>query len=413
MGSERRVKPPRDPRLTGYGRGMSEAVTAPHLTTAPRLPVSQPPVSQQGVIPEVPGDQSVAFLSDGYLFGHRRFEQLNTDAFRTRLMGRRVTMLRGHAAARFFSEEDHLTRAGTMPKSVLHSLQDEHDAALADAFAQEWDVAQEVWADGPVSLLAVSAQVLTDATLRWLGIPESFARRRDLAHETTAMIDGAGSFGPRNWHGRMLRRTSERWARDVVRRFRDAGVPVGSPLAVLLEDSELTDEAAAVELLNLVRTIVVVSRFIAFGALALHQHPLWRDRIRDDDGAVRPFSHEVRRTTPFSPAIAGQATARLQWRDVHLRPGDRVMLDHFATNRHPGEWTNAWNFDPSRFERDSDSEERIVAPGEPATIDLLDVAVKRMAKADWTVPDQSFRVDLGRLPAVPGKRGMLIRVGRD
>src|SRR5690554_3220956 len=72
--------------------------------------------------------------------------------------------------------------------------------------------------------------------------------------------------------------------------------------------------------------------------------------------------------------------------------------------------------------RAQDAQNRVVAqgagdiarthrcPGEPATIALLDVAVKKIANADWLVPDQDLRVDLRRLPATPGARGMLVKV---
>lgn len=424
---------------------MSEAVTAPRLSTSSRADLS---ALRRG-IPELRGDHSLAFLAEGYPFGHRRFEKLGVDAFRTRLMGREVTMLRGHDAARFFYEGELFDRVGAMPRSVLHSLQDEKsvqtlvgedhrerkglftrmldeqgDAALADAFAAEWDRAQGVWAQGPVSLLTASAQVLTDAVLRWLRIDEPAQRRRMLAHQNAAMIDGAGSFGPRNWHGRVLRLSTESWARDLVRRYRSVGAPAGSPIRVLL-DAGLSDDVAAIELLNLLRPTVAVSRFIAFAALALHQHPTWHERVRDDDAAVRAFTQEVRRTTPFFPAIGGRARAHALWRDVAVSPGDWVILDLFATNRHPGEWADAGSFDPARFEgkkRAQDAQNRVVAqgagdiarthrcPGEPATIALLDVAVKKIANADWLVPDQDLRVDLRRLPATPGARGMLVKV---
>jgi hypothetical protein len=46
-------------------------------------------------VAEIPGDQSHRFLIEGYEFGRHRFDRLGTDAFRTRLMGKPVTFLRG------------------------------------------------------------------------------------------------------------------------------------------------------------------------------------------------------------------------------------------------------------------------------------------------------------------------------
>ena len=386
------------------------------------------------------------FLVDGYLFGHRRFERLGTDAFRTRLAGRGITMLRGQEAARFFFESDRFTRAGAMPRSVLHSLQDEgsvqtltgadHRArkalflrvledpgerSLAECFLAEWDSAQESWhRAGEVALLPAVEQVLADAVLRWLGLAAPADTRRALARQCAAMIDGAGSFGPRNWRGRILRRGTERWAREVVRTAGVSGIPADAPLRTLLDDPALADDdVAAVELLNLLRPTVAVARFVAFAALALHRHPEWRLRVRDEPEAARLVAQEVRRTTPFFPAVAGRAARALEWDGVEFEPGAWVALDLFATNRHPREWRDAGRFDPSRFE--SEPEARVVAqgagpyesghrcPGEPATVDLLTLAIVRLARAEWVVPEQDLRVDLARLPARPGSAGMRIR----
>lgn len=399
----------------------------------------------------IPGDASASFLLDGYLFGHRRFERLGTDVFRTRLMGRPITLLRGQEAARFFGEEERFDRRGAMPKSVLHSLQDEgsvqtlsgaahHDrkaaflsaldpageASLAKCFLSEWDAAWEEWGwRGGAALLPAVEQVLADSALIWLGLVEPKERRRDLARRSSAMIDGAGSFGPRNWWGRAARRPAERWAREAVRAARRGERPLTGPLARLLRAPGLEDDAiAAVELLNLLRPTIAIARFTAFAALALHLHPEWRSRLRDDPSEARLFAQEVRRTTPFFPMIAGRATRNSEWRGVPFAPGDWAALDLFATNRHPREWAHADRFDPERF-RD-EPEERVVAqgsgpmasghrcPGEPATVDLLTLSVERLAAAEWTVPAQDLRVNLSRLPALPGRAGMLIRLsGRE
>src|SRR5215207_8022819 len=60
----------------------------------------------------IPGDSTLAFRAEGYRFGHERFERYGTDAFRTRLVGRRVSFLRGADAARFYYESDRFTRTG-------------------------------------------------------------------------------------------------------------------------------------------------------------------------------------------------------------------------------------------------------------------------------------------------------------
>src|SRR5918994_5971258 len=77
-----------------------------------------------GGIPTISGDSTLTFRADGYRFGHDRFERYGTDAFRTRIVGRRVTFLRGADAARFFYEGERFTRRGAVPPTVLTLLQD-------------------------------------------------------------------------------------------------------------------------------------------------------------------------------------------------------------------------------------------------------------------------------------------------
>ncbi|NYE19624.1 cytochrome P450 [Microbacterium immunditiarum] len=412
--------------------------------------------------PELPGDQSLAFLREGYPFGHRRFLEHDGDAFRARLLGRRVLFLRGGDAAQFFYGEDRFTRKGAMPRSVLHSLQDEGSVqtldgaahrvrrgyflevlapssrgGLADAFDTAWAARWDEWSrrGRPVSLVTGSGIVLADATLRWLGLgPRCDADAR--AVESLAMIDGAGAFGPRNWWGRMLRRRSERWARRVIEGVRSAELDTvpGSPVETLAwyhdADGPLDEDVAAVELLNLLRPIVAVSRFIGFAALALHLHPDQRVAVAQDDANLHPFCQEVRRASPFFPAVGGCATHDMSWRGIDIAADDWVMLDIFATHRDPGRWIDPERFDPTRFSpapEGSSVEANVIAqppslapqgagsmtgghrcPGEPATVDLLTLATRLLARSDWEVPDQDLTVDLSRLPASPGRGGMLI-----
>jgi len=403
-------------------------------------------------VPRIPGDASLAFLTEGYLFGHRRFERFGTDAFRTRLMGRPVTLLRGHAAVRAFYEGDRFTREGAIPRSVVHSLQDvgsvqtltgsaHHDrksvftrmliddeagaSALTAAFREKWDAAWRAAAGGDVDLRRLSGHVLADATLHWLGLTEPSDRREALAEQCLAMIDGAGSFGPRNWFGRARRQGAEDWAAETMR---EAGVqdPALTRVSLLARHlGDVSGDVAARELLNILRPTVAVSHFIVFAALAFHRHPELRERLVAEPGSAAAFAQEVRRTTPFFPAVGGVATTDVLIGDAPVRTGDWVLVDLFATDRHPREWRDAWAFDPARFERSMAHAEGaphpVVAqgtgdyvqthhcPGEPRTVDLLAAAALRLAEAPWSFADGDHRVRLSRLPA--RIRSERIRIG--
>lgn len=232
------------------------------------------------------------------------------------------------------------------------------------------------------------------------------------------MIDGAGSFGPRNLHGRMLRLRTEHWIDGVVARIRAGEGPAGTVAAHVVAHID-DDRVAGIELLNLLRPIVAVARFGVFAGLALHLWPQWREQVATDMALAHAFAQEVRRTAPFFPVIGGAATRPLEWRGIRFAPGDRVVVDLFATNRHPRHWSDPGRFDPDRFARGED-EAGIVAqgagsmaaghrcPGEPATVALLQTIAALLAERSWSVPDQDRRVDLRRFPAQPGAAALRV-----
>ncbi|WP_460776211.1 cytochrome P450 [Microbacterium sp. GXF7504] len=394
----------------------------------------------------IPGEAAVGLLAEGYLFGAKRFDAHGTDAFRMRLLGRPTTFLRGVDAADFFYGPDRFDRKPVVPRSVLHSLQDEGSvqtlsgdahfgrkavfvevatppaagAALGDLFAERFEREWNARAGHAVSLWFLLSRTLTATALDWLGIPYDEAALQARTEEFAAMIDGAGSFGPRNLHGRMLRLRTEHWVAGVVRGLRAGGGGQGTLAAHVVRFVD-DDRTAGIELLNLLRPIVAVARFGVFAALGMHLWPQWRDRIRAGAADAHAFAQEVRRTTPFFPLIGGAATRALEWGDLRWEPGDRVVVDLFATNRDPRRWRDPARFDPDRFARGED-EGAIVAqgagpmstghrcPGEPATVALLETMSVLLAARPWRVSPQDLRVDLRRFPAQPGGLALLVRI---
>lgn len=329
-------------------------------------------------IPTLRGDAAVGLLTDGYAYGARRFERTGRDAFHTRMLGRPATFVRGVDGARFFAEDERFTRVGALPPPVLLSLQDAGSvqqltgpahharkalflgpldeagrARLRAAFREDWEAALPTWrVTERVTLHRAVAGVLTRAVCRWAGIPLDARSARARTSEFLAMLDGAGGFGPRNWWGLLRRHQTETWARDVIRRGRagEAGDVVARLLAHRDADgTPLSDDVAAVELINLLRPTVAVGRFIVFAALALHHHPEWAARFAaGDDEHLRGFVQEVRRTAPFFPLVAGRARHGLEWHGGRLAAGHLVALDIFATLRDPAVWSDPMRFRPER-----------------------------------------------------------------
>ena len=292
---------------------------------------------------------------------------------------------------------------------------------LTVLFGRAWTACRATWANGTRLVLHDEVRaMLAQAACIWAGVPqtpEGLARRTE---ELGAMIDEAGSFGPRHWRARWLRRRSERWARGAVENARSGAARAGPETAVRaiathrdFDGKLLPAEVAAVELLNVVRPIVAVGRFVVFSALALHRNPEWAARLRDAPEAILPFVQEVRRTAPFFPLIAGHVREPFSWRGHAFAEGDWVVLDIYGTNRDAGTWPSPENFDPARFmgrkigpfdmvlQGGGGHHDGHRCPGEAITIALMEAAVRRLLDLDAHVPAQDLRVDLARMPALP------------
>ncbi len=400
-------------------------------------------------------DSTIALLSAGNTFISSRSNHHHSDIFETRLFLRDVYCTTGWRAAEAFYHPDRFTRRGGMPQTTLRLLQDKGSVAVLDGEAHrnrkqmfmsmmtperisdlvhltsdEWrlQLAKRQHADHVV-LHDVAREVLTRAICRWAGIPQltaSEAHRR--TREFSAMIDGAGSVGPRNWRGLLLREFNERWCRDIITSIRsgELDVPAESAAHVIawhrdVDGALLEPKIASVELINILRPTVAVGRFIVFAALALHEHPDYRAQLQsgaDDD--FERFVQEVRRFYPFFPFVGGRALTDFSWRDHDFPQGTWFLLDLYGTN-HDGEvWEHPDTFDPEHFRDWDRSPYNFIpqgggdfdighrCPGEWITIQLLKATLRLLVSGmAYTVPDQDLRVDLTTMPALP-KSGFVI-----
>jgi cytochrome P450 len=206
-------------------------------------------------MPQIPRegtlDSSHAPLSEGYPFISNRCRRLGSDVFETRLMLRRAICVMGEEAARMFYHPGRFTRRGAMPPTALLLLQDR----------------------GSVSVLDGGAHRRRKAMFMSLMTPAALER----------LADGLAD----QWHAAI-----RRWeAMDRV---------------VLHTE---------VERINILRPTVAVARFITFGALALHENPESRERLRaGDEEYLEWFVQEVRRFYPFFPLVGGRAREAFEWR---------------------------------------------------------------------------------------------------
>ena len=403
-------------------------------------------------------DGTPGLIREGYLFVSNRCRRLGSDAFETRLMLQRVTCALGADAARMFYHPERFTRVGALPPTTLRLLQDlgsvatldaeahrhrkrmflsiltpESNRRLADLVAQEWRRQLPKWESaGRVVLHEAVEGVLCRAVCAWAGIPLSESEAQVRTREFAAMIDGAGSNILRAARGLILRRRTEHWVKGIVERIR-AGAPdaEGSPAHIVATHRDpagnlLDADTAAVELINLLRPTVAVANFVTFAALALHQYPQCRERLREGGGEYAAwFAQEVRRFYPFFPFVAGRAREAFEWRGRRFKPGAWVILDLYGTNHDPRLWEGPEEFRPERFagrevtpfdfvpQGGGDYAVNHRCPGEPATVEILKTSVRLLTEEmRYEVPDQNLRVNLSRMPALPASRFVITNVRR-
>ncbi|MFJ2082109.1 cytochrome P450 [Micromonospora chokoriensis] len=392
-------------------------------------------------------DSTLALLRAGYRFIGERCERYDSDVFRTRILLAPTICLRGRPATELFYDTERFQRATAMPLRVQRTLTGrggvqgldgtEHadrkamfmsimtPAAirqLGQLFDDEWRARIPAWeAAGPVSLYDELGRLLTRVVYAWVGVPLPASQVADRAVELHAMIEAPALAGPRHWRGRLARRRAERRLADLVERTRTglAPAPAGSALAVIAEHRDgrgnlLPRRIAAVELLNLLRPVVAVDQYMTFAALALHDHPGWRDRVRYDDEATEHFVQEVRRYYPFFPMAAARVRRSFEWQGHHFPAGRRVLLDLYGTNHHPTLWPEPEFFRPERFAGGRVDPFALIpqgggdhwaghrCAGEWITIDLMKRAVANLTTTmRYDVPVQDLTLDLRRMPALP------------
>jgi fatty-acid peroxygenase len=401
-------------------------------------------------LPRLPGfDKTLALRREGYLFISRRCDRLGTDGFRTRLMLRDVVCLRGPDASALLYGDEGVTRVGAMPKSTLWLLQDrgsvqqldgaahrrrkemfihllmppESVAELVAEFHAAWLRALPRWSEKPdLPLIDAVNPVLTRAICRWTGLDLTEAQENRLAATLYAMSDRRGGIGPLTWIALARRAAVEAWLRRIVRQVRRGKrIPVpGSPLEMIARACDtkgvmIPAEAAAVELLNILRPVVAVGRYITFAALALHRAPDWMERFRAGDHArLFPFVEEVRRQSPFFPFVGAVTTRPMDWRGTKLPRGQWLLFDIYGSLHDPRRFPDPDSLRPGRGLSWRDQDHHFVpqgggrvetshrCPGERITVALMAEAVRLLTTAmDYDVPEQDLRVRLDRVPARP------------
>jgi fatty-acid peroxygenase len=245
------------------------------------------------------------------------------------------------------------------------------------------------------------------------------------------MVDAFGAVGPRHLRGRWGRQQGEQWLQGVIEQVRSGQLPAAeeTPLRAMASYQEADGQPfdsrlAAVELMNVVRPIVAIAWYVTFAALALHEHPDWRQRLQaGNEDEVNWFVDEVRRFYPFAPFTGARVRTEFSWQGYVFPKATLVLLDIYGTNHDPRLWEQPDAFRPDRFRNWQGNRFRLIpqgggdyltghrCAGEWITIETTRLAVRFLTRSmAYDVPEQDLSFSLSRMPTMPRSRFVIRQV---
>jgi fatty-acid peroxygenase len=396
-------------------------------------------------------DSTWVFLREGYPFIRKRCAAYGSPVFQTRLMGQHTLCLSGLQAAELFYDAQRFVRTPTSTPAPLRNillgaggvqgldgpaharrkqlfldlLDRENMQRLTRLFETRWrEAIARLPLDQPFEFLPWVEELLCRSVCEWAGVPAmSDQHMHRLTRRLASLIDGNGRVDwrlPAAWVRRKACETeAAHWIDDC--RKETAVASAETPLQMLAHHRDehghlLELRIAAVELLNILRPVVAVGRFLLFGLIELERCAHWRANIVHQEGAAWAFAEEVRRFYAFFPMVAAFVRESFEWRGYHFEKGTRVLLDLFGSNRDPAHWKTPESFSPERFGQCPMATSVISqgggdysyhrCPGEPLTLSLMQATFELFCRqVQWRLDVKE--VDFQRLPMLPREPVMM------
>lgn len=392
---------------------------------------------------------------EGYMFIKNRMDQYKTNIFETRLLGKKVICISGGEGAKIFYDQERFKKNNALPKRVqktlfgmnaIQTMDGEehlhrkklfmalmtpfHGEQLAKLVSEDLEASIDKWkVNDEVILFQESKEILCRVACKWAGVPLIESDVKERAEDFSAMVDAFGAVGPRHWKGRIARNKAEEWIISIIKDVRSYKLKVEEDSALYamafhkdLHGKELSDEMAAIELINVLRPIVAISTFITFTALALYKHPEYKEKLlKGGSDYLEMFIQEVRRYYPFTPFLGGIVKKDFNWSNYELKEGMLVLLDVYGTNHDSRIWDKPYEFCPERFKEWEDNLFNFIpqgggnpfkghrCPGENITIEIMKAYLDFLVnKIEFETPDQDLTYSLVRMPTLP-KSGFVIK----
>lgn len=408
-------------------------------------------------VPQEKGlDHTISMKKDGYHFIPGRMEQMQTDIFITRLMGgKKAICITGMDAVKLFYDQDKIARKNAAPGYVkktlmgmgsihgldgeehkkrrelfLSVLTEETKAELSKVYTTYLDENIGSWESRePVVIYTEIKKALTASVCQWAGIPMPEEELEDKSDQLMALVFGFGNVLAIHEEGKAARKVLEDWMEKVITDVRNGfiQVPEDSAIMKVCEFKDATGKnldlhIAAVELLNVLRPLVATSIYVTFAALALHDYPMYKEKLLSSgEDYLYMFCEEVRRFYPLTPYLGGLAAKDFEWKGCEFHEGDMVLLDVHGINHSIEVWKSPNQFDPEHFSNLTEDSKKLIAqgagdmktshrcPGEFMVKQLLMDSVNFLAKTITydVIPEQDLTYDLTKIPTIP-KSGIKI-----
>lgn len=404
-------------------------------------------------------DNSLGLVFEGYLFLPNRFHRYQTDIFQTRLFWETVICMRGEEAAKVFYDSDRFIRKGAAPKRLQKTLFGENgvqglDGAehahrkalfmslmtperlkiLTGMIREQWNAYSLKWEKMERIVLFNEVQeIMLKAACGWAGVPLGNNEVKLRAEDCGDMIDAFGAVGYRHWEGRVARLRTEGWIKKIIEQIRlqKQNPPEDSAAYAVswhrdLNGQLLNLQIAAVELINIIRPIVAIATYIAFGALALLQYRGWREKLQADGSEnMQMFVQEIRRFYPFTPFVSARVRRDFEWSGCRFTPGTMVLFDVYGTDHDARLWDRPQEFWPERFAQrkenpfdfvpqgggDTDNGHRCA--GETLTIEVMKSSLEFLVKnLEYSIPEQDLSYSLWRMPTLPRSKFIMSDIKR-
>jgi fatty-acid peroxygenase len=399
-------------------------------------------------------DHSLAFLREGYEFILHRRKSFQSNIFETTLLGKKTICLGGEKGAELFYDPDKFIRAGAAPNRLVKTLFGEGGVQTLDGeqhrnrkamfmsimtktqlqrldmlIEREWEKASEQWEQADqIKLYEASQRILMKAACAWAGVPLDDEEKR--TEQMRHLFESPAALGPDYWQGRTSRSGADQWVTELVQKVRNGELhPIREGALYVFSwhrdiDGELLPEkVAAVEVLNIIRPIVAISIFIAFSALALHQFPEEKSKLKTGDGSIQRFVQEVRRFYPFFPATMAKVKQDFEWEGYHFEKGTLTLLDLYGNNHDPHLWEQPDLFRPDRFlnwdaspfdfipQGGGDFHMGHRCAGEWVTVQVMEVSVNFLVnRLQYKVPNQDLSYSHTSMPTMPKSQMILTEI---